>query len=553
MKKNFADHTHPEIVTSIATMQEAMTGVEDSLGVAIRDHNNNTDAHPYLIQLINQLMESGGGGGTFDPTVVETLIKAHNDSSLSHSDIRTSLSQIPFKTEAEKSAFQQMIFDEIVRKVSDEVSKIEIPDFTETITTLIKNHNDDVTSHASLLSLIDDLKDKIDEIDISGGVPPDVISRITTLETGLGSLRTIVQDLVDNPSGGITEADVTQRIATHNADASAHGSMKTEILSVIPTKVAEATADILQSHETDPNAHSSIIVSSAEINTRISNHDTSSSSHSDMRNRLQTVEQTVGTLVSSSGISETRAVELINEHNESSTTHNDIRTSIANTNTSVVNLSGRIGAVEGAVANVPTNAQIDKKISDHNAAVFAHPELRTALVANISAHNVSDESHPDMRVTLDDITSQTSSLTTDVTDLTAKVSLLTSIAEGSGQIDLGTITSTITGSLDQHNKDILSHPTIRASISSTINAVTQLSDTLNLITERIDELPMERAQADMEKIEKEIDSRVSKKIEEHDTSLESHKENILKKLSAFETALETIKNQTDVGFVEVEF
>jgi hypothetical protein len=172
----------------------------------VLDHNEDTNAHAYIQQRINEI-------STLNPITVSTAINGHDSSATSHADLRARLVSV----------------EQVVNNVSG-------GSIANAITTNINNHNQSSTAHADIRALISNMassstitntiNDAISAHNTSNTAHPTLTNQITSLSntvssqsTELQSIRTTVSVIEATINSGGTNGTIPMSSFTHGFPA----------------------------------------------------------------------------------------------------------------------------------------------------------------------------------------------------------------------------------------------------------------------------------------------------------------------------------------------
>lgn len=332
-----------------------------------------------------------------------------------------------------------------------------------------------------------DIQSKINTHNLDETSHPSLVQRIEYLEQNGGG-----------SSGGSSDADINNAINQHNSNSSAHTDIRESITSAVST------------HNSSSSAHSNVVTRVTDIESLIPSSATSSNKLVD-KNYVDTEisNASIGGGGGGSGDITTSDVEqMISDHNSSSTAHSDIRTDITNitnkmsTNATPLNRLIDKDYVDNKFANLDFSNDINSAVSTHNSDSTAHESIRTSITnisdkisSNASSSNkLQDKSYIDTSISNGiaehntDTTSSHTDIRSDISDINGKI---TSSASSSNKlIDKNYVDTKVTDlnnaingidysddistAVSNHNSSNLAHSDIRGSISdlsTTVNAI----------------------------------------------------------------------------------
>jgi hypothetical protein len=257
--------------------------------------------------------------------------------------------------------------------------------------------------------------------------------------------------------------DIQSKINTHNLDETSHPSLIQRI-------------EYLEQNGGGSSGGGS---SDADINNAINQHNTSSSSHQDIR----------GLIVQANNNSTSK----VSEHNNSNTSHSDIRNDISSINgliPSTASSSNKLvdkNYVDTEIANASigggsgssdiTSAEVEQMISDHNSSSTAHSDIREAITTDISTHNESSLAHSDIRTDITNITNKMSTNATPLNRLIDKDYVDNKFANLDFSNDINSAIST-------HNSDSTAHESIRTSITNISDKISSNASNSNKLQDK---------------------------------------------------------------------
>lgn len=276
--------------------------------------------------------------------------------------------------------------------------------------------------------------------------------------------------------------DIQSKINTHNLDETSHPSLIQRI-------------EYLEQNGGGSSGGGS---SDADINNAINQHNTSSSSHQDIRNSINTnISSAINTHNSSSSAHtdiRENITSAVNTHNSSSSAHSnvvtrvtDIESLIPNSATSSNQLVDK-NYVDTEIANIPssgggsgsgdiTTSDVEQMISDHNESSTAHSDIREDITTDISAHNSNSSAHSDIRTDITNITNKMSTNATPLNRLIDKDYVDTKFANLDFSNDINSAIST-------HNSDTTAHESIRTSITNISDKISSNASSSNKLQDK---------------------------------------------------------------------
>ena len=188
------------------------------------------------------------------------------------------------------------------------------------------------------------------------------------------------------------------KLIAHNTNGEAHADIRDELARKENSGNRIVSANATGADATDGQYYSAA-ATEKRLSAEIETHDEDTSSHVDIRSRVEAVNAAIGTTVSS--------------HNNSETAHADIRGELAGKE----NVSNRVVQANATGADVTdgqyysaaaTEKRLSAKIEAHNSSnENVHPYILQSIPAQINAHNNSETAHEDIRAALENISSVT--------------------------------------------------------------------------------------------------------------------------------------------------
>ena len=297
-----------------------------------------------------------------------------------------------------------------------------------------------------------DIQSKINTHNLDETSHPSLVQRITNLEQNGGG----------SSGGGSSDADINNAINQHNTSSSSHQDIRNSI----NTNISSA----INTHNSNSSAHTDIRES---ITSAVNTHNSSSSAHSNVVTRVTDIES----LIPSAATSSNKLVD-----------KNYVDTEIAN-----IPSSGG-GSGSGDV----TSSEVEQMISDHNSSSSAHSDIRSEITTDISSHNESNSAHSDIRQAItDDISTHNSNanahsdIRTDITNITNKMS--TNATPLNRLIDKDYVdtkfanldfSNDINSAISTHNSDSTAHESIRTSITNISDKISSNASSSNKLQDK---------------------------------------------------------------------
>lgn len=357
---------------------------------------------------------------------------------------------------------------------------------TETIDiqSKINTHNLDETSHPCLVQRIEYLEQNGGGS--SGGSSDADINNAINQHNSNSSAHTDIRE------------SITSAVSTHNSSSSAHSNVVTrvtDIESLIPSS-ATLSNKLVDKNYVDTEISNASIggggggssdITTSDVEQMISDHNSSSTAHSDIREAITTD---------------------ISAHNSNSSAHSDIRTDITNitnkmsTNATPLNRLIDKDYVDNKFANLDFSNDINSAVSTHNSDSTAHESIRTSItnisnkissnasssnklqdksyidtsISNgIAEHNTdTTNSHTDIRSDISDINGKITSSASSSNKLIDKNYVDTKVTDLNNSINAIDYSDDISTAVSNHNSSNLAHSDIRGSISdlsTTVNAI----------------------------------------------------------------------------------
>lgn len=385
---------------------------------------------------------------------------------------------------------------------------------TETIDiqSKINTHNLDETSHPSLVQRIEYLEQNGGGSSGGGSSDTDINNAINQHNISSSSHQDI--------RGLIVQANnnSTSKVSEHNSSNTAHSDIRNDISSInglIPS-TASSSNKLVDKNYVDTEISNASIgggggssdITTSDVEQMISDHNSSSTAHSDIREAITTDISSHNE--SSSAHSDIRQAitDDISAHNSNSSAHSDIRTDITNitnkmsTNATPLNRLIDKDYVDNKFANLDFSNDINSAISTHNSDSTAHESIRTSItnisdkissnasssnklqdksyidtsISNgIAEHNTdTTSSHTDIRSDISDINDKITSSASSSNKLIDKNYVDTKVTELNGAIGNIDVSGDISTAISTHNNSNLAHSDIRGSISdlsTTVNAI----------------------------------------------------------------------------------
>ena len=384
---NSSSSAHSNVVTRVSDIESLIpSGASSSNQLA--DKN-------YVDTEIANIPSSGGGSGSSDITTsdVEQMISDHNSSSTAHSDIRSEITTDISSHNESSSAHS---------------------DIRQAITTDISTHNSSDTAHGDIRQAItDDISAHNSSSSAHSDIRTDITNITNKMSTNATPLnRLIDKDYVDNKFATLDiSTDINSAVSTHNSDSTAHESIRTSITNISDKISSNASSsnklqdksyidtsisNAVTAHNTDTTtSHTDIRSDISDINDKITSSASSSNKLID-KSYVDTKVTELNNAINSIDYSDDISTAVSN-HNSSNSAHSDIRDSISN-------LSSTVSGIDVAGS-----------ISTHNSSVTAHSDIRSDIsdlstavnsidvAGAISTHNSSSTAHSDIRSSISDI------------------------------------------------------------------------------------------------------------------------------------------------------